>query len=55
MLMRDIEDPERKVVWKGRIELFEREQCGLKGGIGVLGAAKDLVRVEGSARRRAGW
>lgn len=52
--MREREDPGRKEVFKGRDELFEREQCELKGGIGVLDAAEDLIRVEGNAGRRAG-
>ena len=55
MLTREREDPGRKEVFKGRHYLFEREQCGLKGGIGVLGAVKDLVRVEGNHGRQAGW
>lgn len=41
-------------MFKGRHELFEREQRGLKGGIGVLGTAKDLVRLERNSGRLVG-
>ena len=53
MLMREREDLGRKKVFKERNKLFERKQSGLKGGIGVLGVVKCLVRVEGNTGRQA--